>query len=96
MQIDREDIRGALTSKGFREKQSKKHDAYFLYVEEAKTSVRTQLSRGANYKVYSGGLLSKVRRHLRLETNDEFRDFVDCLPNHQTYVGTLRKRNQIT
>lgn len=93
MPIERTKIRASLLGKGFKEKIGK-HDYYYLYVEEKKTSVFTFLSQGSGYREYSNELVGRVAQQMRL-TKKELLLFVECPLTHKQYVELLKQRNHI-
>lgn len=93
MPIEREKIRFALLSKGFREK-STSHAYYYLYVDGRKTSVFTYLSHGSGYKDYSDSLVREVCHQLGL-VKKEFLQLVECPLTYEQYVVILRQRGRI-
>ncbi|MEK6649706.1 MAG: hypothetical protein AABY75_01900 [Bacteroidota bacterium] len=93
MPIEREKIRAALLSKGFREGRSD-HKYYYLFVDGRKVNVFTYLSHGSGYKEYSDGLVSKVAQQVGL-VKKEFLEFVECPLTHEKHVALLRQRDRI-
>ena len=86
-------IEEALKKKGFK-KDNTHHKVYFFYVKDKKTGIRTFVSHGI--KEYSGNLLSKVRNQMKLSTNRDFDDFMDCSMTETQYRDKLINGGHIT
>jgi hypothetical protein len=92
--LPRREVEHSLTSKGFQSSE-RDHEYFFLYVDGRKTSIRTKLSHGTEYKTLSDQILSKIKRQLRLEKMNELSEFVNCPMSYAMYVAYLRERDQI-
>ena len=77
----------ALKAKGFREDKTH-HKAYWLFVDGKKTSIKTFFSHGANE--YGANLLAKVRKQMKLSSNSEFDQFMDCEMDGVKYLERLK------
>ncbi len=94
MPLDREDLRSALTRKGFVE-DDRDHEYYFFHRMGKKTSVFTKISRGSGkYKVYGDDLVLSVARQLSL-TKKELMSFVECTLKEEPYAELLLERGRI-
>ena len=92
MSIEREDIRYALTHKGFQEgRRARDHDFYWLVVNGKRTAVFTKLSTGTGHRTYRDGLVKKVAAQVKL-TVPQFKQYVSCSMSHDEYLRVLRER----
>jgi hypothetical protein len=89
VQLERKQIEGALSQKGFR-LDERDHRFYFLYVDGLKTGIYTYVSTGPKYKTIQAPLIAKMARELRL-TKSEFADLVQCPMDGPSYVAKLRE-----
>jgi len=92
--LPRREVENSLLSKGFRS-SDRDHEFFFLYVDGLKTSIRTKVSRGTQYKTLSDDLLSKMKRQLRLEKMSQLLELVNCPMTHAIYVQYLREHEMI-
>lgn len=89
--IDRSLIEENLVRKGFRREDS--HHRYFYHEHEGReTGAYAYTSHGSQYKVYGPSLISRMKRTLRLETNREVIDLMECPQTGEGYVELLRRR----
>lgn len=87
-------IVASLTKKGFSPKRGKsKHIKYALFVEGKKTSVYTWISHGSDE--YEDKILNAMRKELRLETNKELDDLIECPMSAEVLISLLKKRGAI-
>lgn len=87
-------IVASLTKKGFSPKRGKsKHIKYTLFVEGKKTSVYTWISHGSDE--YEDKILNVMRKELRLETNRELDDLIECPMSAEVLISLLKKRGAI-
>jgi len=91
MQIERRQIESSLCIKGFLEDRSGDH-RYFHHIYKGKrTGISTKTSHGSkDYKTYQDELLNKIKKHLRLDTKEELRDFLVCPMDAEQYNQILR------
>lgn len=87
-QRDRSKIKASLEFKGFKTRNGD-HD-YYIYHTMAgkKTTIKTKISRGSSYKVYSDSLLSAMARQCKL-TNGDLLKFIDCNLSQSDYEKNL-------
>lgn len=69
------DITSALTKKGFRKVRSSKHDFYYFYVKDKRTSIHTHMSHG-EYEIYDDNI-KKMYLQMKLDKK-QFLSFVSC------------------
>lgn len=87
------DVQQKLLKKGFSLVTTPKdHYYYIVYHNGKKTSVNTKISHGC--KEISDGLLSKMRRQMRLE-KDDFERYMICTMSKEEYIDFLIKNNHI-
>lgn len=91
-QIDRKDIESGLQRKGFR-RANGPHKMYYFYHNGKKTSIRTKISHGSDYKVYSDNLLNLVKKQLHLDTNKQLKDFFYCPLSETDYIQLLTAKD---
>lgn len=91
---DRIDIISALRKKGFIEIASSDHDLFVYCVDGKKTGVHTIISRGSGYKTYGDSLLGKMKRQLKL-TSNQLLDLIDCPLEQKEYHSILKSQNII-
>lgn len=84
----------ALKKKGFEyQPEVTHHEYYALYYNGIKTSIYTYISHGE--RDFSDRLIKMRRGQLRLETNAEFRDFVNCPLSKERYCQLLIERGSL-
>ena len=87
-QRDRSEIKKSLEFKGFKSREGD-HQYYVYYTTNGKkTIIKTKLSRGSGYKVYSDPLLAAMAKQCKL-TKGKFLDLVDCSLSQNDYEGIL-------
>lgn len=97
MSLEREDIRDALTSKGFVEDKKNgrtDHDFYTLECDGLIRPISTKLSRGTAYRTYTDRLLPKVYKQMKI-TKPQLTQFVDCHLTASGYVKLLRDQGLV-
>lgn len=88
------EIVSSFTKKGFNPKKGKsKHIKYTLYVNGKKTSIFTWISHGLDE--YDDQLLNAMRKELRLESNQELDDLIDCPMSAEALISLLVERKKI-
>jgi len=88
MQLDRNDIENALRRKGFVQENSD-HRFYYLFYNGKRTSIRTKISHGSDYKVYGDALLAHMVRQLHFDSKQHLVSFVECRTSETDYVQML-------
>lgn len=92
MQIDRRVIESNLPKKGFKEVSS--HHKYFQHEYNGKiTGAYAYTSLGSHYKSYGDILISMMKKHLRLDTNKQVRDLLQCPMSGDDYNEILRSKD---
>ena len=86
--------RAALEKKGFVLERRTRDDLYYLYYAGKKTSVFTKVSQGRGEDLRDR-ILGKIRMQLRLETNNQLRDFVECPMTGDDYAAYLIEKDVI-
>lgn len=87
----KKDLIRALTKKGFEETEGK-HHKLALIVDGKPTIVYTVFSHGGDP---GRDLLSKVKRDLMFENQEDFESFVDCTKSYDEYVTELKTKGEI-
>lgn len=81
----------ALKKKGFEDRGGRKHRRLVLYVDGKITSVQTQVSRGSEWTLSRRSpVFKQIREQLRLQTNAQLEDLVQCPMSGADYVELLR------
>ena len=88
-----QEVRKGLLKKGFKEEQSHHIFLVFHHNEKA-TTVRTRVSHGTGD--IPKGVLSEMKKQLRLDTQKELKDLVDCPLSYEDYVRILAKKGYIS
>lgn len=99
---ERKRIEKSLKKKGFIEdsrgggsNRDTGHRYYYLHIAGKKTNVRTRVSVGSKYKDLDDDLLSAMQAQLKLDTKQEFLDFVDCPMSEDQYMTILRDGGKV-
>lgn len=79
-------LKGALTNKGYKEKQSH-HTMYLYYHNDKKTHIITKISQGETE--FNEAILAERRKQMRLPKKKDFLDFMECPLSHQDYAKIL-------
>jgi hypothetical protein len=80
--------RAALTRKGFRPERHTAHDIYYYYHNGRRTAVWTKLSQGKSEDLRDP-ILKLIRGQLRLDTNAQLSDFIECPLTAEDYLRHL-------
>ncbi len=91
--IPRATIRKSLADKGFRSEEGSKHQLWYLWVDDKKTSVRTKLSRGTKYRQYGNPLLNEMKRDLKLPGLSATKRLLKCPITGAEYLAILRAQD---
>ena len=91
MSLERADVVGALTAKGFKEQPDRSHDYYWLYVDGKKTQINTHVSRGTAYKTLGDDLVWAMAKQLKITTK-QFRQLVECTLSEVGYIAAVRSQ----
>lgn len=92
MQIDRRIIESSLLKKGFIEEDSD-HKYFHHEYNGKRTGIYTYTSHGSSYKTYGDSLISMIKRQLKLDTNSQIRDFLQCPMTSAEYTQILTEKN---
>ena len=84
------EYKSALNKKGFRLERSTKDDVFYLYVNDARTSIHTKISHGASEDI-GNPLMKMIKTQLCLDSK-EIEQFIDCPMKHEDYVNALKER----
>lgn len=85
-------MRAALLKKGFRADKTH-HEMLWFCAGDKKTSVKTRFGHGS--KEYDDFLCGQVRRQIKLQTPDEFNDFMECPMDYGKYLALLKSRGHV-
>jgi hypothetical protein len=88
------DLEGALTKKGFLFERGSGDKIYYLHHEGKKTSVFTKLSHGRGEEL-GFRLLKMIRDQLRLDTQGQLADFIDCPMSAHAYMEILKAKGVV-
>lgn len=90
MNLKRNEIDSALTTKGFNKVDRKRdHYYYYLYVDGVDVGIFTKISRGSKAREISEPLISVMAKQLRINKK-QFIEFVDCTVKYLDYLQILR------
>lgn len=93
MQLSRDEIERNLPRKGFAKAET--HHRYFYHEYEGKrTGAYTYTSTGSTYKTYGPPLIGRMKKELRLDTNQEVVDLCRC-PMSETQYNKIQKRKSV-
>lgn len=93
MQIPREQIESSLCTKGFLEDRARDHRRFHHIYKGKKTGISTKTSHGSEkYKDYQDALLARIKRHLRLDSKEDLKDFLLCPMSGEEYNQKLRSK----
>jgi len=89
MKVDRSDLETNLPKKGFRRDDDRDH-IYFLHEHGGfETGVYTKVSHSPKLRDISGGLLTAIRKQLRLVSNRQVVDLARCPMTQEEYLSIL-------
>ena len=95
MPIDRNSLEKALLKKGFILHNKGRDHRYYHFTHNGKTTgIYTKISRGKKYKTISDSLASRIKRQLKLDSN-QFDKFIECPMKHIDYILHLQSLNLI-
>lgn len=94
MPLERADIEGALSSKGFSKDPSGDHNYFRYYSQGKKTQIYTKTSHGSKYKNLSDDLVSAMAKQCKLTTK-QFKELVSCTMSGAEYEGMLATAGHI-
>lgn len=88
------DIAKVLLKKGFYlEPDKQSHQFYTLIIDGKKHSINTFLSHSK--MDYSNNLLSKMKKQLKFNSNENFELFLDCPFSYDDYLSMLKENGYI-
>ncbi|KAA3596711.1 MAG: hypothetical protein D8M57_19265 [Candidatus Scalindua sp. AMX11] len=96
MKVKRNDIIKNLPKKGFRKEASGHHIYFYHEYEGRETGVYIYISHSSKSKDIAGDLLLCTRKQLRLETNRETVDLINCPMTGDQFNSILIQRNVIS
>jgi len=88
------DVRATLEKKGFTRSDTD-HAQFRLMIGDKFTGVKTMVSHGREDIARGRTLFQSIKRQLKLDTNNELADFLDCPMTKERYVELLRERGHI-
>lgn len=95
MKVSRRNIDRNLPKKGFVKKNSNHHIYFHHNFNGIDTGVYTYISHSKRISEYSGRLLTDVRKQLKLDSNQEVVDLVNCPMSEDEYNQVLRQKGLI-
>jgi len=79
--------------KGFiKDGSTRKHNYYYLYVNDKKTSIRTTFSNSSKWKEYDEGSINLKKKDLHLDNKKQLNDFIECPLSIPEYLQFLRDK----
>ena len=95
MKVDKKDICKNLPKKGFKREEDK-HHIYFHHKYNGKdTGVYTYVSHGSKMREYSGRLITELRKQLKLDSNQDTCDLINCPMDEETYISILKNKGLV-
>ena len=92
MKVSRTDVESNLPKKGF-VRNEKGHHIFFHFWNEGKaTSVFTKISHTKKHRDIDCGILSAMRKQLKLDNNKDFVALVECPMSLQQYQEVLKTK----
>jgi hypothetical protein len=88
----RNDVKSALTRKGFTLEDGDHH--YYFFTFNGQQIVRTKVSHGSKYKDLADPLLGQMARQCHLSKN-RFLELIDCPLSQQDYERILQEQGHI-
>jgi hypothetical protein len=89
--LERSSIEEGLLGKGF--VTTEKHHRYFHHAHEGReTGAYAFTSRGSKFKTYGPELIARMKKTLRLDTNQQVVDLVLCPMSADDYLALLREK----
>ena len=98
MKIERNNIEANLPCKGF-EVQRDGHHIFFHHIYDGKrTGAYTKVSHSKKFREISdkGGLITVIKRQLKLNTNAQVADLINCPMSEEDYLQHLKTINVIS
>ena len=92
MKVARTDVKKNLPKKGFRKDKSKGHIYFYHEYRGKETGVSTYVSHSSSFKDISGDILKCMRKQLRLDTNREVVELVNCPMSKEDYNTRMRQK----
>jgi hypothetical protein len=92
--VERRDVMRNLPKKGF-EKRDGHHIYFHLVVDGKITGIKTWVSHSASVKTISGGLLTAMKKQLRLERTSDFVDLIACPMTGEQFIRILRENGHL-
>lgn len=91
--IPTKDLVKGLQNKGFEHTSTGRqpHEKLRLFIEGKKTGISVPISRSKKIKEYGSDLINIVKRELKLETNKQVVDLVECPLSYQDYIDILNR-----
>lgn len=92
--IPKKDLVRGLQQKGFEHTPGGRqpHEKLRLCVNGKRTGISVPISRGAKIKEYGNDLIGVVKRELKLNTNSQVVDLVNCPLSQEQYLGILASK----
>ncbi|MFW2371863.1 MAG: hypothetical protein ACN4GM_01980 [Gammaproteobacteria bacterium] len=95
MKIERKNICKNLPKKGFVEDDSGHHLYFHFYYDGVLTGAYTYISHSAKHKDYSNAILTKMRQQLKLNSNRDVVELVNCPMDEEEYIAILKQKGFI-
>ena len=88
--------RKSLLDKGFRRPEGNRdHSYFFLYVNGKKKAIFAKISHGAKAKEIGAYILGKMRKTLKLGSNQQATDLLTCDMEARDYLAYLHEAGHI-
>ena len=94
--ISAAEARANLLSKGFRQREGKKHTFFDLYLDGRDAGISTHFSRGKQqHSEIDDGMMDLMKPQLRLDRKGEVFELLNCTMTEEQYVAFLRDRGRL-
>lgn len=95
MKVKRSDIYKNLPKKGFVKNPSGDHIYFHHKINDRSTGIYTKISHTKKLQDYSKGLLTAIRKQLKLNTNSQVVDLAECPLDGDEYNQILIENGSI-
>lgn len=92
MKADRSKAERSLSSKGFYKDKSRDHIYYYHEFNGQRTGPWTKVSHSKKVRVLSGDLLSCMRKQLRLDTNMQTANLLNCPMDKDEFNSIMKSK----
>jgi len=95
VKVERKNICKNLPKKGFTKDEDNHHIYFHHHYNGKDTGVYTYVSHSTKKKVYSGRLITEIRKQLQLDSNQEVVDLINCPMDEEQFQNILKAKGFI-